>query len=130
MINVFLSHSGKDKDLFGAILDNLESLNNYCNFWYYQPIKILIQVDLFVVFISHNSLSSTFVQEEMSEAIRLSKLGKIKGICPISIDISISANSDSRIPEYIKKNICDATASPIRAAQIIEEKAKKLCKVI
>jgi len=128
MITIFLSHSSKDIKDFETILNNLKPLNDYCHIRCYRSaiekiIKSLPEVDLFVVFISDNSLSSANVQKELSEAIRLSKLGNLREICPIIIDIT--ANSDSRIPEYIKKNIYYA-ASPIRAAQIIEENSRKL----
>ena len=124
-------------DTFETILDNLKTLRNYCNLWYYQPtiensitmrniIEVLLpEVDLFVVFISNNSLGSTNVQKELLRAIKLSKHGNIREICPIIIDISITVNSDSRIPKYIKKYIYHAS-SPLRAAQIIEENSRKL----
>jgi len=136
MITIFLSHSSKDIKDFETILNNLKPLNDYCHIRCYRSaieknitmekiIKSLPEVDLFVVFISDNSLSSANVQKELSEAIRLSKLGNLREICPIIIDISITVNSDSRIPKYIKKYIYHAS-SPLRAAQIIEENSRKL----
>ncbi|EGW40479.1 TIR domain-containing protein [Desulfosporosinus sp. OT] len=130
MINIFLAYCSKDKTLFATILDNLQPLSKCCEFWYYNqdsdPITMdeiiktkLPRTDLFVVFITNNSLNSDHIQREIFEAKNLSK-----EICPIIIDNSITANSDARIPEFI--NSIYYASPPINAIQIIEDELEKI----
>ena len=84
-------------------------------------IRILREADLFIIFITRNSLDSKFVREELEEAIRLTKQGKIREICPIILDSGIDAHLNNRIPQFIKAcDILYATAA-INAAQMVEK---------
>lgn len=135
MINIFLSYSGNDKDTIEAIIDDLELPSDRYRLWHYQQadnnctsveevIKKLPEMDLFVLFVSHDSLESPNVQKELAAAIRLTEEGRIKEICPINIDNNIKPDFDSRIPQCIKSNICQAIP-PIKAVQIIENIIQK-----
>ncbi|MFZ5989331.1 MAG: toll/interleukin-1 receptor domain-containing protein [Bacillota bacterium] len=130
MLSIFLSYSSKDKDFIKIIINNIKLLPEHHNLWHYQQTDInnismkkiidkLREVDLFVLFISDNSLNSPFVQQELLEAIRLMEKGNIKEICPIIIDNSINPNLDNRIPQFIKNNCIYKTETPINAAQIM-----------
>lgn len=130
MINIFIAYNQKDKEKLNNLVENLNSLKNCWRLLYYQPAKSdkshkedflesLINVYFFVVLISDNSLNSKYVQSEISEAIRLCKLGNIKKICSLIIDDKIDS-SDNRIPEYLNQNIFCPTSMK-SAAQIIAE---------
>lgn len=136
MLKIFLSQSSKDIDTIKVIIDSLRSLSDYYKLLFFlQPyqsnipmekiIEKLSESDLFIVFITNNSLNSKFVQEELEKAFELVKDGQIKEICPILLDNSIDVNLDSRIPQFIKNYKIYHTKSPINAAQIAE---KFICK--
>lgn len=131
MINIFLAYSSGDLAKFEMIVNNLQHLNNACNIWYYSPDSDTItmeevikrklpKTDLFVVFITNNSLNSKHVQLEILEAKNLSK-----EICPIIIDNSINVELDNRIPDFIKEGISYAFP-PINAIWFIEDRLYKI----
>ncbi len=131
MINIFLSCSSKDHDYIKTVLDNLTELpDKYCLIYFMQPynvdtpmeliLKRLSEADLFIVFISNSSLESIFVQSEISEAVRLSKIGVIKEICSIIIDSEILVAQDYRIPEYILSSRIFYTQSPYMAIELVK----------
>lgn len=136
MINIFLSYSSRDKDTIKHIINNLSLIVAPHSLWHYEQtgnnnitmeeiIRKLLEVDLFILFISHNSLNSPYVQQELARAIELMKNGQIKEICPILLDNSININSDSRIPQCIKNNVVNQVKSPLNAVQIIEKVIQK-----
>jgi|GEM_PF-1576996 len=129
MVNIFLSCSSKDHNTIEIIIDALKSLpDNYKLIYFLQPYKnntpmqeimeSLCKADLFIVFITNNSLDSEFVQYELKEAIELSNLRKIKEICPIILDNNIDVNLDCRIPWFIKNCAIHHSKSPTIATQI------------
>lgn len=131
MINIFLSCSSKDHDYIKTVIDSLTELpDKYSLIYFMQPynvdtpmeliLKRLSEADLFIVFISNSSLESIFVQSEISEAIRLSKLGVIKEICSIIIDSEILTAQDYRIPEYILSSRIFYTQSPYMAIELVK----------
>ncbi len=131
MINIFLSCSSKDHDYIKTVIDSLTELpDKYSLIYFMQPynvdtpmeliLKRLSEADLFIVFISNSSLESIFVQSEISEAIRLSKLGVIKEICSIIIDSEILTAQDYRIPEYILSGRIIYTQSPYMAIELVK----------
>ncbi|MFY0653209.1 MAG: TIR domain-containing protein [Cyclobacteriaceae bacterium] len=110
MSRAFLSHSSKQKELVKKIAANLGKAN--CVFDEYEfesgmPIldEILTGLDrteLFVIFISDDSLNSEWVQKEITQAQRKFEENNSKKILPILIDKSIDVINDSRIPEWLK----------------------------
>ncbi|AET70820.1 hypothetical protein Desor_5445 [Desulfosporosinus orientis DSM 765] len=134
MLGIFFAYSHKDKEKLYNLIENLNSLKNYCELIYYQKtlpeknkkedffLKLLSEIDFFVVLLSDSSLESKYVQREISEAIRLCqcKPGNIKKIFPLIIDDTIDS-SDLRIHEYIKQQNVFRPTSMKSAAKIIEE---------
>lgn len=85
-------------------------------------IKSIDRSEIFVFFISDNSLESEWVQSELVEARTRLENGNIKRFFPIIIDTSINY-TDSRIPEWMKEsyNLRPIT-KPTTAARRIREK--------
>ncbi len=135
MAIIFLSFSSKDCDAIKTIIDKLGLLQYDCNLLYFMPpytninmriiLKSLDTADLFIIFVSHNSLGSKYVQRELKRAIRLAELGKIKEICPILLDNSIDMASDSRVPGVIRSCNVRLAKSTANAAQIALEFIQK-----
>ncbi len=131
MVKVFLSCSSHDQTYIKYIIDDLQSLPEKYKLFYFLPpykkdipidniLERLSEIDLFILFITNNSLNSQFVQRELRQAIYLNNLSKIKEICPISLDGSIDVFQDSRIPEYIKNRI-HLSESPVKTVQIAKK---------
>ncbi len=129
MVNIFLSCSSHDQTYIKHIIADLRTLPEKYKLFYFLPpykknipidniLERLYEIDLFILFITNNSLNSQFVQSELSQAIYLNKLNRIKEICPISLDSSIDVSKDSRIPEYIKKYI-HLSESPLNTLQMV-----------
>lgn len=110
MGRAFLSHSSKDKILVEAVAKKLG--NKYCiydTFSFEEGQKNLDEIkkglediDLFVIFLSNNSLESEWVKKELEIAYDKLLKKEIGKIYPIIIDTEISYE-DSRIPEYLKE---------------------------
>ncbi len=129
MVNIFLSCSSHDQTYIKYIISDLRTLPEKYKLFYFLPpykknipidniLERLYEIDLFILFITSNSLNSQFVQRELSQAIYLNKINRIKEICPILLDSSIDVSKDSRIPEYIKKYI-HLSESPLNTLQIV-----------
>lgn len=112
MANIFVAYSSLDKDIIESIIENI-ILEADHTIWHYQQaknhhlpkdkvIEKIAQMDIFVLFVSNNSLNSPYVQEEISAAIKFKKGSQLKEICPIIIDESINFLTDKRIPDLIK----------------------------
>lgn len=123
MIKIFLSHSSKDKESYVRNVANWLDKNHiiYDEFSFEQGeknldeiLRLLDETSIFVVFISEDSLSSEWVQLEMSEAKSRLDAGLIKQIFPIVIDGNISYQ-DSRIPEWLRN---DYNLRPIKKAKL------------
>ncbi len=132
MINIFLSCSSKDHDYIKIIIDGLTALPDKYKLIYFlrpynedTPMEYIInkigEADLFIVFISNNSLESEFVQSELEEAIKLFKHNEIQEICSIILDSSIDVFEDYRIPEYISRRNVFYSDSPEIAVRIAEK---------
>ena len=110
MGRAFLSHSSKDKILVEAVARKLG--NKYCvydTFSFEEGQKNLDEIekgledtDLFVIFLSNNSLESEWVKKELEIAYDKLLKKEIGKIYPIIIDTEISYE-DSRIPECLKE---------------------------
>ncbi|KPU45569.1 hypothetical protein OXPF_08020 [Oxobacter pfennigii] len=136
VLNIFFSYSGLDLDTIEIILNNIDinpSQHNLCHYkqdnsandTMEKVIKSLVNIDLFFLITTQNSLASPNVQRELKEAIRLVKMGQIKEICPVLMDENIDTKIDSRIPEYIRSKFICHIQSPLGAAQIIQSIIKK-----
>lgn len=114
MRRVFLSHSSKDKERYlRPLLDKLSKDAGTERFVYDEVtfeagleneeliIDWLSRSDLFVLFLSNDSLNSSWVKKEILEASDLQSLGQIKKIYPIIIDPSIT-HEDRRIPDWMR----------------------------
>lgn len=116
MSKVFLSHSSLDKkDYVKKVAESLIKsigIHNvvYDEFTFEKGMMPLEEIDrelgktdLFVIFLSNNSLESDWVKYELKEAEKLKNMGIIDRIFPIIIDEKISY-SDERIPKFLKDN--------------------------
>lgn len=110
MAKAFLSYSSKDKKLVEKIAKQLGRNNCHLDSLTFEAgeitldeiIKSLNDTDVFVLFISENSLQSDWVKKEFTNAKKLSDKKIIGRIFPLIIDKNIT-HSDSRIPDWIKK---------------------------
>lgn len=135
MIKAFLSHSSKDKDSYVRIVaDKLLNKMNiiYDEYTFEIGNKTLDEImnglektELFVFFISDNSLSSEWVQNEVLKASN--KLGKrLKQFYPIIIDKNITYK-DKRIPEWLQKEYnLKYVSKPTISAKRIEQKLREI----
>lgn len=110
MAKAFLSHSSKDKDLVRKVAQQLGNKNCVLDEISFDPgRKTLEQIfseldssDIFVLFISNESLESTWVKKEINRAKENLSNDYLDRIIPIIIDESITY-SDTRIPKWIAK---------------------------
>ena len=129
MIKAFLSHSSKDKDSYVRIVAD-KLLNKmsiiYDEYTFEIGNKTLDEImnglektELFVFFISDNSLKSEWVKNEVLTAG--DKLGnRLKQFYPIIIDKNITYK-DERIPEWLQKEYnLKYVSKPTIAAKRIE----------
>ena len=126
----FLSHSSKDKGHYVAqVAVKLAQNIEYDEFTFEEGMgnfeEILLALersDIFVLFISENSLNSDWVRREITEAkIRLDA-GTLKRFFPIVIDLKIT-HRDPRIPQWISDNYnLRPIAKPTIAAKRIRER--------
>lgn len=111
MAKAFLSHSSNDKKKYveivarnlgqsNIIYDEIsfeEGMKNY-----EEILSGLDKSDLFVLFISNDSLNSEWVQKEIFNSYEKLKKGEIQRIFPIIIDSEITYK-DSRIPDWMRE---------------------------
>ena len=110
MAKAFLSHSSKDKDLVRKVAQQLGNKNCVLDEISFDPgRKTLEQIfseldssDIFVLFISNESLESTWVKKEINRAKESLSNDYLDRIIPIIIDENITY-SDTRIPKWIAK---------------------------
>ncbi len=113
MPRVFLSHSSSDKNFVEPIADLLGKNNCvYDKYTFEFGMKTIEEIfdcmdktDIFVYFISENSLKSKWVKDELNRAEELltSPEQKIKQIYPLIIDSTIN-HSDKRIAKFLRKH--------------------------
>lgn len=116
MAKVFLSHSSADKDKYvrvvaqrlikvigqeSVILDEISFQEGRKTIKEIE--EYLENTDLFVFFISDDSLESVWVKKELFKAKELWKESKLVQICPIIIDAHIKYD-DERIPDWMREN--------------------------
>lgn len=110
MAKAFLSHSSKDKVLVERIATQLGRNNCHLDSLTFEAgrqtleeiFKGLEHTDIFVLFISQNSLESEWVKKEITQAKKLLDKQIIDRIFPLIIDKEITYK-DPRIPEWIRK---------------------------
>ena len=113
MIKVFLSHSSKDKDKYVRIVANkLNKLNaniEYDEFTFEagektlnEILRAISQSNLFVFFISNDSLESDWVKNEILSIKERLKEEEINKFYPIIIDENIK-HDDIRLPKWIQQ---------------------------
>ena len=110
MAKAFLSHSSTDKDLVRKVALQLGNKNCVLDEISFDPgRKTLEQIfseldssDIFVLFISNESLESAWVKKEINRAKENLNNDYLERIIPIIIDENITY-SDTRIPKWIAK---------------------------
>lgn len=139
MQRVFLSHSSKDKESYVRIVSNrlvknIGEENVILDEISFQPAMRTIEeieenlndTDLFVLFISENSIESEWVQQEIMRAKELWDEKKLSQIFPIIISENITYDN-SMIPEWMRENYnLQYIKRPTKAAQIIEQQMIEL----
>jgi len=134
MNRAFLSHSSMDKILVERIASNLgKSSCVFDSYEFENGLPILDEIllglkstELFVIFISNNSLNSKWVQEEISLTQRNIELGNNKKIYPILIDSNISISNDQRIPEWLKNYLMKPLIDPFIITKKIKQKLREI----
>ena len=111
MARVFLSHSSKDKEYVKKVAECIgydHCIIDECEFELGMKnvdeiIMGLDRTDIFVYFISDNSLNSSWVKSELNYATEKvgNQIEKLKQIYPIIIDKSITYD-DKRIADFLK----------------------------
>jgi hypothetical protein len=130
MPKVFLSHSSKDKGYVEIVAQKLGRENIvYDAFTFEEGNKTIDEIysgldesDIFVFFISNESLDSEWVRKEINYASTLLSEDKIKRFYPIIIDTT--SFNDKRIPSWIQEYNLRNVSQPKKAAQRIFQKLK------
>ncbi|WP_340103373.1 toll/interleukin-1 receptor domain-containing protein [Rhodohalobacter sp. 8-1] len=133
MPKVFLSHSSKDKKYVRQVIKELRKSDIiYDEFSFEAGGKTLDEImnglnktDLFVLFISENSLKSEWVEREMDQAQGLEERNLVK-ILPIIIDPNISYKSTD-IPKWLTDHYnVKYVARPVIFSRLIKQKLQEL----
>lgn len=129
MAKVFLSHSSVDKELVEDVavaLGKDDCIYDKFSFdagtqTLEQIISSLDKTDIFVLFISEESLESSWVKKEIRNAKKNLDSGIIQRIFPLIVDDSIQYNDD-RIPNWLKKSY---NIQPMQSTTLIVKKIKQ-----
>ncbi|CAK7052098.1 TIR domain-containing protein [Tissierella carlieri] len=134
-MRVFLSHSSKDKGHYISKVASIIGKDRivYDELTFEEGLKSIDEInrtlkisDLFVVFLSENSINSDWVQHELFQAHKLLKeKDKLKQIYPIIIDNRIK-HTDHRIPDWLYENNLQLVISPKKAASLILQRLREL----
>lgn len=134
MLKAFLSHSSKDKKSYVELIAKYlgEDKVVYDEFTFEigersldEILKNLLETELFVIFISENSLQSDWVRLEITEANIKYDQGLIKKIYPIIIDDNITYE-DPRIPAWLTAYNLKSIKRPKIIAKRIYQKLQEL----
>lgn len=123
-MKAFLSHSSKDKDFVTRVFDQLGPLlSEYDAHTFDYTLNVsairdaISRSDVFVAFLSKNSISSSFVKEEYRQA--LESLGK-GGLSSVLI-FAIDDTSYSALPDWMREfNVVTRQSSPQACARRIQ----------
>jgi|GEM_PF-5513072 hypothetical protein len=109
MTRVFFAYSGLDRTILETILKDLKLSKEHYYIWYYQPGmndvpmekigEVIATMDIFLLLLTENSLSSHNVQAELEIAF---SEHHIKEIYSILIDDRLMKDSPRTIPESIQ----------------------------
>jgi hypothetical protein len=134
MNKIFLSHSSSDKDRYVRIIADKFGKDRciYDEYTFGPGMKTLEEIysgidktDVFVFFISDESLESKWVKKEITEATQKTIKGKAVFL-PIIIDPRIQYN-DSRIPKFLKNSYnLQYISKPTIAYKIILQKLREI----
>ena len=134
MNRAFLSHSYAQKDfvkkvykLLGAsrcvlddcCFDNGKKIID-------EIVRTLQKTDLFVLFVSNESLNSEWVQQEIVLADDFKQKYGLKQILPILVDSSIKPSEDLRIPSWMKQYLMKPVRTPELAKLCIHNALRHL----
>ncbi|GAA4467477.1 toll/interleukin-1 receptor domain-containing protein [Nemorincola caseinilytica] len=133
MHKVFLSHSSKQKYLVEVIAEKLgRDRAIYDNYTFELGVDTLDDIfnslnktDLFVFFISNESLESTWVKTELNQANKIALLNSSKQFLPIIIDSSIDHN-DLRIPLWLRQKTIRKLQEPFLIIKKIEQSLRDI----
>lgn len=127
MRKVFLSHSSKDKNHYVEIVARQlvkeigEHRVIYDNLTFEEGIKSIDEImsgldstDIFVIFLSNNSLQSDWVKIELNRAFELEKTGHIKRIFPMVIEENLKYD-DVRVPDWLSS---DYNLKPVKRPSV------------
>lgn len=126
MNRAFLSHSSAQKDFVRKVFKLLGAsrcIFDECCFDGGKKIideilRGLQKTDLFVIFVSNESLDSEWVQREIVLADNFMQKHGLKQVLPILIDSKIKPGEDPRIPEWMKQYLM----KPVRSAEMAKLK--------
>ncbi|MEH7343533.1 TIR domain-containing protein, partial [Bacillus sp. JJ1532] len=134
-MRAFLSHSSKDKEHYVSKIANKLGKDRvvYDALTFEEGLKSIEEIDrgldvsdIFVVFLSENSIKSDWVQYELFRANELlNDDSKLKRIYPIIIDSRIK-HDDSRIPKWLQENNLKVVLSSNKAANLILQRLREL----
>ncbi len=134
MLKAFLSHSSQDKQSYVEPIAKYlgEDKVIYDEFSFEEGEKSLDEIlrslsetELFVFFISENSLKSNWVRLEVTEASIKYEQGLVKKIYPIIIDDNINYD-DPRIPQWLSPYNLKTIKRPKIIAKRIYQKLQEL----
>src|SRR5258708_3897809 len=93
VVKAFLSHSSKDKHFVREVAKNLGNLQIEYDEYTFEYVlnaeairRALARSDLFVLFLSENSVNSSFVKEEIRSTLEARARGQIKQVLIFAID--------------------------------------------
>lgn len=123
-MKAFLSHSSKDKDFVSIVYNHLGPvLAEYdeCTFDFTMNVKAIrsaiARSDVFVAFISKNSISSSFVKEEYRQALEAVGRGGLHSVMIFALD----ETSYKALPGWLKEiNVVTRLTSPQACSRRIQ----------
>ena len=129
-VKAFLSHSSKDKAFVGEVAKVLGSAQvEYDEKTFEFTLntrairQALVRSDLFVFFLSANSMASSFVAEEERTALELRAAGLIKKVLIFAID----GTSYRALPDWLREiNVTLQLSTPAACARRIQAKLLEL----
>ena len=123
-MKAFLSHSSKDKAFVKAVADALGAARCEYDEYTFEYVlnaqairKAFARSDLFVLFLSANSVTSDFVAEEMRTALDFRAQGQIKRVLIVALDHT----SFKALPEWMQAiNVVTRLTTPQTCTRKIE----------
>lgn len=134
MNRAFLSHSSKQKDLVRLIANNLGKASCvYDEFEfengmpiYDEIVKSIGSSNIFVLFVSNDSLNSEWVNREITEVKNLIDNGIGKQFLPLVIDNSLNISTDTRIPNWLKKYLLKPISDHFLITKKIQQRLRDI----